>query len=248
MFGIPFFVFILLEFLYWYYARTPKLYYAVFGLAMSTVLIGTSVLAGRRTFGELSMVLLTPMLFVISQFIFVVFLQGNILKHGIALTNIFLGVFLENVYLRYYKPEKYAAYSMGNILGFLNIVIFYLFTASVFGYILYLEFPIWAGTALIVFVTSLASFQVHTLQGISLQQSWPYTVIITLLVAEFFWTINFLPSSIYVNAFILTIMYYAMMGISKNHLLGILHRGIIARYLMISVISLAFVLISAKWA
>lgn len=246
---IPFIIFVMLEIFFFFYSQNPSILYWFLTFLICIIIFGVKTIIGKASFGETLLFLLTPLFLGLSQFLFVLFLEGWLLRHIIAVVpSIILGVFLENTFLRYHNREKYLEYSMGNILSFLNIVILYMFSAVFFGFIVYIEFEIWMATFLVTIILFCLTFQVMHLQGVALSKSWTYIFILSLVCAEFFWVINFLPSSIYVNAIILTIIYYSMIGISKNFLLGILNRSIVLRYLGISAICLLIVFFTAKWS
>lgn len=246
---LPLIVFAMLEYLFFFYSQKPTVIFWFIILSAIIVSFGVMVIIGERNFRSFFLFLTTPLFLVLGQFIFVLFLEGKLLRHIIAIIpTMILGIFLENTYVHFQKKEKYEQYSMGNILSFLSLIILYLFAASLFGFIVYLNVSLWIATFIIMFVAFIVTEQVMYFHEVSFQKSWPYLVIISLVVGEFFWVINFLPSSLYVNAFILTVLYYLMIGVSRNHLLGILNRSVFFRYFFISIFSLLVVLITAKWS
>ena len=246
---LPLMVFSMLEYLYFFYAQRPVVVFWFIIFSAIILSFGVMIIIGDKNSRNFFLFLATPLFLVLGQFIFVLFLEGKLLRHIIAIVpTMILGVFLENTYVHFQKKEKYEQHSMGNILSFLSLIILYLFAASFFGFIVYLNVSLWIATFIIMFVAFIITEQVMYFHELSFQKSWPYLVIISLVVGEFFWVINFLPSSLYVNAFILTVLYYSMIGVSRNHLLGILSRSVFLRYFFISIISLLVVLITAKWS
>ncbi len=246
---LPFMVFAMLEYLFFFYSQNPAIIFWFIIFSAIIVSFGIMVIIGERNPRSFFLFLATPLFLVLGQFIFVLFLEGKLLRHIIAIIpTMILGIFLENTYVHFQKKEKYEQHSMGNILSFLSLIILYLFAASLFGFIVYLNVSLWIATFIIMFVAFIVTEQVMYFHEVSFQKSWPYLVITSLVAGEFFWVINFLPSSLYVNAFILTVLYYLMIGVSRNHLLGILNRSVFLRYFFISIFSLLVVLITAKWS
>jgi len=246
---LPLMVFAMLEYLFFFYALRPTIVYWFIAFSAIIIFFGVMAIIGEKNPRNFFLFFATPIFLVLGQFIFVLFLEGKLLRHIVAVVpTIMLGIFLENTYVHFQKKEKYEPHSMGNILSFLSLIILYLFAASHFGFIVHLNLSLWIATFIIIFVTFVITEQVMYFHGISFQKSWPYLVIVSLVEGEFFWVINFLPSSLYVNAFIITIVYYMMIGVSRNHLLGMLNRSVFLRYFFISIVSLSVALITAKWS
>ena len=64
---------------------------------------------------------------------------------------------------------------------------------------------------------------------------------------EIFFALNFLPVSFYVNAFALTIVFYLMIGLSRQFLLENLNRKSVISHLVIASLVLVVVFASAQW-
>lgn len=244
---VPGMLFTLLEALFFFSKEFPRMYFLFLFFSLSLSLFGTRVIVGRvsRDFFLYSIV---PLFFTLSIFLFALFLEGKYTPHLMLIILLLLGVFYENLYLRFHERERYQEYTMGNILSFLSVLIVYLFSAAMFGYGVYIDFPIWISQSFIMGLSFLLTYQVLEHHSVPLQKSWTYLIALTLSLGEFFWIINFLPSSIYVNAYILTVLHYVLLGVARNHLLGILNRSVVLRYMSIALASLAIVFGTAKWA
>lgn len=246
---LPFLIFLFLEGLFFFYQLSPNYLYWAGILSILFILWGTKQIIGKINFQEYLLIVLVPFFLVLGQFLFIVFLNTSAYtKHiAIAISQVFLWIFLENIYLKFHHKEKYHEYDMGNIMSFLHIFVIYLMSSSLFGFIIFLGIPVWLGSFLMMIIGFFLTLQVIIIQGIPLEKAWIFIIMITFLLFEIFWVINFLPSSYYVNAFIFTVMYYIMTGISRNYLLGILQKGVAARYLGIGIVSLFIILLTAKW-
>ena len=73
-----------------------------------------------------------------------------------------------------------------------------------------------------------------------------FTIIPTLVLIEIFWSLSFLPTSIYVNAFIITVSYYLIAGIVRSRLLGVINSKIIKRYLFVGGACLILIVLTAR--
>jgi len=192
--------------------------------------------------------LISPLLLVASQFLFMIFLEGRMFwQVALAVLTIFLAIFLENIYIYFNRPLKYQTYSILNISSYLNLLIVFQFTVGFFWLIIFLGFSTWLATLLTLIYTTLLIYQVMWVADISIAKSGYFIFGIPLIMAEFFWAISFFPTSVYVNGIILTIIYYFLSGIARNHLLKILDKKVVWRYILISGLSLLVTLATAKW-
>lgn len=192
--------------------------------------------------------LISPVIFLAGILSFIVFIELRWLKIGlIAIFTIILGLFLQNLYLYNFKPEKYQTYGLQNFSSYLNLISIFLVFSSFFGFIIFLQIPLWPLLLGVIVVSFLSIYQLMWVSEINLNRSWLYLFIITLVLAEGFWVLAFLPTSIYVNGLVLASVYYITVGLSLNKLLGILEKSVIKRYITIIAIVLIITLISAKW-
>ena len=112
---------------------------------------------------------------------------------------------------------------------------------------IFLQIPLWLLLVGVIVVATLTIYQLLWASNIDLTKSWLFIFVITLIMTQGFWVFAFLPTSMYVNALILTAIYYLTVGLSLNRLLGILERSVIKRYVTIIIGVILITLISAKW-
>ena len=74
-----------------------------------------------------------------------------------------------------------------------------------------------------------------------------FVAVIGLITTEIFLVATYLPSSVYVNAVLVTLAYYNMTGLARNWLLEIKERRILKRYVIISAVTFLIILATAKW-
>ncbi|MCX6741197.1 MAG: hypothetical protein NTY61_02250, partial [Candidatus Parcubacteria bacterium] len=99
----------------------------------------------------------------------------------------------------------------------------------------------------ILAVVTLLTYQTMWISGIVLNKSWLYLVVTDLLIVELFWASVFLPNTYYVKALLIVVAYYLLVNLSRNHLLGLLTKTMVWRYLVIGGIILGVVLGTAQW-
>lgn len=213
------------------------------------IVVGAPVwLVGGRDFRKRFWIFVTsPLLLVISQLLFVIFLQGFWFKRFVVLIlSVILGIFLENLYIYHYQPAKYQKYSLANIANYFNLIIIFLFNASLFLLVIFLQFPFWLTIILNIFSTIILTYQIFWFSQLAFARTWPYVLGLSLISAELFWVLSFLPISVYNQALIITLVYYLTVGISRNQLLGIDEKKVIKRYLGIVLVCLIIILLTAK--
>lgn len=249
VFLTPLGIFFLLEYLLFFYQRFPRSIVWILGLSCLIAVASFFLLAGKGAYREALLLGISPFLLIVSQFLFVLFLESKWLMQLLAVALlIFLVVFLENMYLRFSKSPSYQEYAVVNISHFLNIYTLFSFSAALFGFIVFLRFDVWAAASILMICGFLLTYENFWVISPKLSSSWVFIIVISLIIGELFWVINFLPSSIYVNAFILSIAYYVMLGLARNSILEILDRRVFLRYGIIGVFVLLIVVLTAKWS
>lgn len=255
----PLVIFLFVEYVYRFYSRSlrteseaqnPSLIYLFCLLSIFLVLVTIFSFVKMKNIKEFFMFIITPALLIVSEFALVLFFESIWLIIIVPIIfNSFLGIFLENIYLRFYKAEKFQDYTFGNISGFLNIFIMFSFSTALYGFIRFLGFEVWVASLAVLSITILTTLQnIWMIHYHFIEKGLVYIYVIPLIILEIFWIMNFLPSSIYVNGFIIAVIYYICIGLAKNQLLGIADKNIFIRYLAIGCIAIAIVFMTAKWA
>jgi hypothetical protein len=79
------------------------------------------------------------------------------------------------------------------------------------------------------------------------EPAWPFRVAATLVIAETFWFVNFLPVATDVKGFLVALTAYAVSAFSHAHLDGTLSWRVARRYVALLAAALAAVLATARW-
>ena len=179
---------------------------------------------------------------------FLVFLENVLLRHFIALAIVLLiFAILQSVTLKFNFRHKYQPHSLDNIISHTNSLSVFLISSGFFSFLIFLAVSSGLLFALFGAFIFLITIQLLWFSETSIKSGWPFLFVITVLMVEIFWAVIYLPTSIYVNAMILTLSYYLISGILKNWLLGIRENRVIKRYLIVSAASLIIILATAKW-
>lgn len=193
--------------------------------------------------------LLTPISFLVSGIIFILFLEQAWVKHTLALAlSFFLGVFLENIFSYIYRHEKYQANSLENISNYLNLTSVFFLNASLFGFALFLSLPLWELSLISLVISFILTFQTIWINKIRPAAAWLHIIVICLILFEVFWTLSFLPTAFYVNGLVMTAAFYFTNNLTRLNLTGRLSKTLLVRYCVLCAIILLVVLLTAKWS
>ncbi len=191
---------------------------------------------------------LTPLAFLASGTLYLLFIESILAKHILAAAlAIFCGVFLENIFVYIYQHEKYQANSLENVSNYLNLASMFLFNSSLFGFSLFLNIALWKLSLIAFAFTFILTFQTIWINKINVKAAWLHIFVICLILFELFWAASFLPTSFYVNGLVIAISFYLMNNLTRLHLLGNLNRKIIRRYFILCGLIIFFVLLTAQW-
>ncbi len=97
-------------------------------------------------------------------------------------------------------------------------------------------------------IVGLVLYQFFWVHKIIWRASWPFVVVICLILFEATIVLSYLPVGYYVSAFIVTLMAYVMLGTSRAFLQNMLNRKLVTSYLLVASIMAVIVLFSARWS
>jgi len=192
--------------------------------------------------------LLSPLLFIASTTVLLLFLENDLIKQLFIIgSSIIYLLILLNVYSFLHQPEKYQPYTLENLLSYVNLISVFLFYASFYCFGLFLNTPTWLLTILTLIITFLITYQTLWVSKINFSRSRFFVVLISLIISEMYLSIDFLPTSYFVNAVILTTFYYFLINVSREYLLNLLNKKTVIKYSIVSIIVLILTLATAPW-
>lgn len=182
----------------------------------------------------------------------------------VALMAILSGVYLENIFIFFYQPQRYSHLSIPNISFVLLILsLFTLFTAGfamqfvglLSRWLLLLNLPgqlaslISQGSLTLIGFLLGAAVMTHMLWSYKLMSPAHRSVIwlFGLVCAELLWVLQLLPTAYFVNGMFATILCYGTLACLQLHLRQILTRQLIAQYVVISLVAIAIVFATSQW-
>jgi len=192
--------------------------------------------------------LIAPLFFFISSFWFFLFISSAMAYHLFAiLVAMFFWIYFEQVLNYFYYPFRYHPYTLENFSYYLGLLSFFFFFSAFYSSIILLQLPLWLLGLVAATVALILTHEIFWFHKIDLKKSWLFNLIISLVVLECFVALSFLPTTFYVSALFLTIIYYLISGLSKNTLLGNLTKKMIVTHITVSSVCFLLVLLTAHW-
>lgn len=192
--------------------------------------------------------LIGPVLLVLTGWGTLVFVQDRWLAYSILIImSCAVWLLLQVTMLYLHLRPQYQPHALENIASYLAVVIIYSSAVGLFQGRILLAAPLWLLDVTMMVVVILTTYYVIWLSDISTTFSRLYLVVVGGIMGELFIAVSFLPTSVYVNALVLTIMYYSMLGLSRNWLLGIKDVRVVRRYIGAASLLIMLTFLTAKW-
>lgn len=239
----------------------------IFFVSVASLVVMASQNSIKKTFH----LLIPGFLFVLSfvAFIFSLSFSSSIFKYFFAALIAFvLAACLEINFNLFYKQKTTASFV--NFFSCLNLLTAFMFYAALGALGVFLNLDNWilfiiaAIFNLIAFynnyyavsflrehqkgddLVNLLNQKIEILIGRDKTQRLAYTAVPALIILEVLWVLTFLPTSFYVNSFIITACFYVITGLTKNRLNNNLSKKIIRKYLLISGFCLLLIIFTAR--
>lgn len=189
-----------------------------------------------------------PILFYAAVISFLIIIDSVDLKHYvIAFFSFIMMIYFDMTFFYYYAPWKYKPNALENISSVINLLTFFLIAITLYAVSTLLYLPSYLLAISLFVIVYLLLNQYFWINKISLNYKFVCILIMTIIIAEFFLVLSFLPMNFYVISILLTILYYFITGIYKAKLLQKLNNKMIWRYLTISVVMLLIIIFTSQW-
>lgn len=193
--------------------------------------------------------LILPLALAFSGFSLALFIANALFFHIFAvLTAFLLYVLLWQYFLYFNLPYKYQPYSLEGLSWCIGLISGYFVFASCFGGLILLKFNIWIILPVLLIVSAFITYQFFWINKIDFDKNWLAVLIVILVLAELFYAISCLPTSYFVNAFVLTVSFYLMLGLGKLYFLNALTQKKVFTYFIVAGLALLAIFVTAQWA
>lgn len=177
------------------------------------------------------------------------FLQSPLMQYSLAAFLVIMyGLYLEDVFTLNYQQYKYTSLSLPNIAFFMNT--FAGFCLFACGYALHLIglVPVWLITVSAFCFSCAMMFHVFWSHNIWDRKHVITVFMLSLMVTEFVWVLQFWPTAFFVNGLLIAIILYSVPSIVQLHIRNALSRQALIRYVSIAVITIVSVVATSQWS
>ncbi|MBU0879698.1 hypothetical protein KKH00_02725, partial [Patescibacteria group bacterium] len=215
-------VFILLE----TFSSYPKLIYIILILINSIIFFTLwQLIKASKTDKQWWNFLILPALMSSMVIAYSIFLDNKILIQLLFIANtVFLYFYLRCIYHYLIHPQSYKTFSIENISSYGNLLTFFLLASTIYGLQSFLNLPIWILEIVMLIIIFLIIYQSIWANKIDFKKGLPYILVCCLILFELSWPISFLPFNYNIAGLILTIDYYILISLTKEHLLNKLNK------------------------
>lgn len=193
--------------------------------------------------------ILTPILsLVILTTVFLLFLQDKWLQHFVALIfTVLVYYYFRYIYYFFCRITSYKPLTLESLSSYFNVISYFFISVSIYGLINFLNLHLWYLSLIIIAFTFLLSYQFFWINKVGERNNLVGSLIISILLIEFFWSISFFPISHFISGLALAIIYYIITNLSLLYFLEKLEKKAVHLYVTIGLVCLFVILLSAKW-
>jgi len=193
--------------------------------------------------------LASPCLFLIlSASIFLLFLNYLAVKHSVVIILSVISYYFAS-YFYYFlcRITKYTPLSLESSSSYFNVISFLFLSISFYGFINLLNIKMWYPAVLLILAVFILTYQFFWINKVGERNNFLISTLVSVLMAEFFWSISFLPISHFISGLSLTIIYYVLINILLLHFLEKFDKKTVIKYFAIGLICIFVILLSARW-
>lgn len=192
--------------------------------------------------------LITPMIFSISSFGLLLFVSVDLYYHLLVfVSGIMLFLFLEQILNYFYFAVRYQPYTLEYFSFYWNILAIMAFSSCLFGFRILYQYNLYLVASVYLILIFFITKEIFWVNKIEWEKYALFCLTLPIIMFELFVVFSYLPSSYYVNAVILTVVYYMMISLSRLFLQEKLNRRNLLSHIIVGGISILVVLFTAQW-
>ncbi len=238
----------------------PSLFLALFGGNLATLvgtMLGLSFFAlslGMLNIGAYHPLLsrfrflLFPLIFVLCSFLSLSFVEPKLGPFLIILLcSGLLWLWYESLYTFWQQPERYQAYTLQRLSLPLYVVgVFFLITA-LNGLYVYLQLKFWGAILFLVAAVLALFYDIFLLSQFERSEALIAAFGACLLTVEAYLALSYLPTQIYIEALLMAVVFYALVGVTKLWSQEDFRRSQWLPYVLVAASCFVFTLGSSLW-
>lgn len=190
-----------------------------------------------------------PLIFLLmGVFLALLFIDRSILRQVfIIFVSLFLYWGLYYLALFAWRAKEYVVGNLEQInLGILGLATF-LLAVSFFGWLTFLAQSVWPILLVAAILFFLIFLEIFFLRKIEGRQGYLYSLILTVLAVEFFWSISLWPIGFKSKGLIFSLILLFLSYLSQNRLLGVFNKRKAVGYLIMVAVLISAILGMTRW-
>lgn len=226
----------------------PELWHVCLGL-IGVVLIGGSWLIQKdRTLKGFSGFTITPVLFSLGAFMVVFILESQALLHAlIAMVGLATLLYMENVFLFHFLPDRYKPHALENVSFPLNILTLFLVGTGLSAVWTLRHIHPGILTTIFFVAAIMLAGQYFWISKVPLKKSRWGVLFSAVLAAQLFWILAYTPLSFFVSGMLLVGLFYLTLNFTRYSTLDSLAPNIVKRTIAMVAVVMISVLATAQW-
>lgn len=224
--------------------------YAWIAIALIAALVfATGSLAGwGRDLERWGHVAITPLGFLVSLLLFLLFLELAWLMILVGLVSaLFLFLYFEHLFRFIHLPGTYQPYALEHSSLVLHIASMYFLAVAFYGAQTFLQVPAWMLAVVFAVVSGLLVYETLWVGKLRDTHAVHVAMVGSVVLGEIFLVLSLLPTSFYVNAAAIALMFYMLLGLLRADLLKKLTTLVLRRYVLLGGVLLLVIFLTARW-
>ena len=179
---------------------------------------------------------------------FLLFLNYTYLRQTVVILTVVANYFFYSyLYFFWRRITSYTPLSLERASSYFNAVSYIFLGVSLFGFYNLLNLKTWYLALIAIGFTLCLTYQFFWINKINERQNLFASILISILMAEFFWSIAFFPVSHFISGLVFAIIYYTIINLTLANFLEKIDKKIIRWYLTVGFICIFVILLSARW-
>jgi len=179
---------------------------------------------------------------------FLLFLNTPWLSHLLAISiAATLYWYLSHVYRFLFEITRYQPLALERFASYLSLVNIGFLAIAGYGFMNFVNTRWWQVALLLALAVFITTYQFLWVNKIDEQHNVFASLLVTIIIVEFFWSISLFPVSHFISGFALALLYYVVSHLTLLHFLHKLERRVVATYAGIGSLCVLAILLSAQW-
>lgn len=156
-------------------------------------------------------------------------------------------IYLARIYTFLFAITRYQPLALERLSSFMAVASFTFAGIAAYGCMNFLNASVWQTALAVAAVSFILTYQFFWVNKIDEQQNVFASLLVTILLVEFFWAISFFPVTHFISGLALAILYYVVVNLTLLHFLDKLEKKLAGTYLVVGGVCILMALLSAKW-